>query len=447
MTSLVPVGALALLLPGFALCLALAGPPRLSCWFVEEAGGRMGVMPSSVTQRRALLLLRGARGGLPETEPELPPDLEPGMVFDIADPAGALHRVPLPAGGRSKEGELPSCEINAYTPQEAHVPWAAGLTPERRSPLGLGGPWFISSVQAPARDYGVSAVLKSEEAAMSQQPAVIMATAVLSVFSRTPHLHSRLGRDVLLDCGFTAPPGPFSVEWRYQYRGAGRVVLAYDGVSGRAHVAEEGAQLFLEEGRAGADTNVSLRLSQVGVRHEGTYICTIYLPHLHAQQALELRITEPPMVTLHPDPLSVAPGAPAELACEVSGYYPLDVTVSWLRRGPGEAGGDLLEYVTETWESGHRHGPDGTYSLSSFARLAPVQPRDHGATYSCHVTHAALATPARRSVRLRVAGATGPSLEDAIGMFLAAFLLYGLFRLLGNKVCPSGAEEKSKKSE
>lgn len=107
------------------------------------------------------------------------------------------------------------------------------------------------------------------------------------------------------------------------------------------------------------------------------------------------------MVTLHPDPLLVAPGAPAELACEVSGYYPLDVTVSWLRRGPGEAGGDLLEYVTETWESGHRHGPDGTYSLSSFARLAPVQPRDHGATYSCHVTHAALATPARRSVRLR----------------------------------------------
>ncbi|CAM5105457.1 unnamed protein product [Natator depressus] len=447
MTSLVPVGALALLLPGFALCLALAGPPRLSCWFVEEAGGRMGVMPSSVTQRRALLLLRGARGGLPETEPELPPDLEPGMVFDIADPAGALHRVPLPAGGRSKEGELPSCEINTYTPQEAHVPWAAGLTPERRSPLGLGGPWFISSVQAPARDYGVSTVLKSEEAATSQQPAVIMATAVLSVFSRTPHLHSRLGRDVLLDCGFTAPPGPFSVEWRYQYRGAGRVVLAYDGVSGRAHVAEEGAQLFLEEGRAGADTNVSLRLSQVGVRHEGTYICTIYLPHLHAQQALELRITEPPMVTLHPDPLSVAPGAPAELACEVSGYYPLDVTVSWLRRGPGEAGGDLLEYVTETWESGHRHGPDGTYSLSSFARLAPVQPRDHGATYSCHVTHAALATPARRSVRLRVAGATGPALEDAIGMFLAAFLLYGLFRLLGNRVCPSRAEEKSKKSE
>ncbi|XP_032644295.2 tapasin [Chelonoidis abingdonii] len=248
-------------------------------------------MPSSVTQRRALLLLREVRGGHPEMESELPPDLEPGMIFDIVDPAGALHRVPLPAGGRPKEGELPSCEINAYLPQEAHVPWAAGLTPEHRSPLGLGGTWFISSIQAPARGYGVSTVLKSEEAAMSLQPAVTMATAVLSVFSRTPHLHSRLGQDVLLDCGFTAPPGPFSVEWRYQYRGAGRVVLAYDGVSGRAHVAEEGAQLFLEEGRVDADTNVSLRLSRVGVRHEGTYICTIYLPHLHAQQALELRIT------------------------------------------------------------------------------------------------------------------------------------------------------------
>ncbi|XP_075773555.1 tapasin isoform X2 [Pelodiscus sinensis] len=446
MAPLGPLAPALLLLPGLALCLAAVGPSRLSCWFVEEAGRGAGVMPSAVTQRRALLMLRGARAGHPETEPELPPDLEPGMVFDIADSAGALRRVPLPAGGHPKEGELPSCEINAYAPQEAHVPWAAGLTPEHRSPPGLGGPWFISSVQAPARGYGVSTVLKAEEAAGAQPPAVTMAT-VLSVFSRTPQLRSRLGRDVLLDCGFAAPPGPFSVEWRYQYRGAGRVVLAYDGRAARAHVAEEGAQLFLEEGQAGTDTNVSLRLHQVGVRHEGTYICTIYLPHLHAQQALELRIAEPPVVTLRPDPLMVSPGAPAELSCEISGYFPLDVAVSWLRRGPGETGGDLLEYVTETWESGHRRGPDGTYSLSSFARLAPIRTSDHGATYSCHVTHTALATPVRKSVQLRVAGATGPSLEDAIGMFLAAFLLYGLFRFLGNKVCPAGAEEKTKKSE
>uniref|UniRef100_A0A8C8SMS7 TAP binding protein n=1 Tax=Pelusios castaneus TaxID=367368 RepID=A0A8C8SMS7_9SAUR len=444
MAARAPLGILVLLLPGLVLCLVSTGPSRLNCWFVEEAGRGAGVMPSSVTQRRALLLLRGAREEHPETE--LPSDLEPGMVFDITDPAGALRRVPLPAVGHPKEEELPSCEINAYLPQEAHVPWAAGLTPDHRSPRSLGGTWFISSVQTLPGGYGVSAVLKGEEEA-SQQPAVTVATAVLSVFSRTPHLHSCLGRDVLLDCGFTAPPGPFSVEWRYQYRGAGRVVLAYDGVTGRAHVAEEGAQLFLEKGRAGTHTNVSLRLHQVGVRHDGTYICTVYLPHLHAQQALELRITEPPVVTLRPEPLSVAPGVPAELACEVTGYYPLDVTVSWLHRGPGEAGGHLLEYVTETWESGHRRGPDGTYSLTSFARLAPIKPSDHGATYSCHVTHVALAAPVRRSVQLRVAGATGPSLEDAIGMFLAAFLLYGLFRFLGNKVSASGAEEKSKKSE
>ncbi|XP_074872376.1 tapasin [Carettochelys insculpta] len=447
MALLAPLPALALLLPGLAVCLAAAGHSQLSCWFVEEAGRGVGVMPSSVTQRQALLLLRATRVGHPEMEHKVPHDLEPGMVFDITDPAGALHRIPLPAEGGPKKGELPSCEINAYVPQEAHVPWAAGLTPEHRSPLGLGGPWFISSIQAPAQGYGTSTVLKADKEAVSQQPAVTMATAVLSVFSHTPHLSSRLGRDVLLDCGFTAPPGPFSVEWRYQYRGAGRVVLAYDGTSGRAHVAEEGAQLFLEQGRAGADTNVSLRLHQVGVQHEGTYICTIYLPHLHAQQALELRVMEPPVVMLHPDPLLVSPGSPAELACEISGYFPLDAAVSWLRRGPDGARDALLEYVTETWESGHRRGPDGTYSLSSFARLAPVQPGDHGAAYSCHVTHVALATPVRKSVQLHVAGATGPSLEDAIGMFLAAFLLYGLFRLLGNKVCPSGANEKTKKAE
>lgn len=112
-------------------------------------------------------------------------------------------------------------------------------------------------------------------------------------------------------------------------------------------------------------------------------------------------------MTLRPAPLSVPPSGHAELACEISGYYPLGVSVSWRRRSPGSPS----EAILDTWESGHRQSPDGTFSLTSYARLRAVQPHDHGASYSCHVAHAGLGdTELQKAVKLQVAGR-----EDAAG--------------------------------
>ncbi|KAJ6651931.1 hypothetical protein lerEdw1_015912 [Lerista edwardsae] len=414
-------------------------PARLGCWFVEEVGGGGGggsVMPSALRQRRALLLLPppGRRMDEARLESALPPEVESRLAFQILDPSGTLwggreaSSAPLWLGADPLDSDAASCEISAYAPQEAHVPWAAGLVGPEGCPRSLErGRWFITSIQNPDLGYGVSSILNEEEEPVSPwkpdaaASGVTTATAVLSVFTRTPRLQSRLGRAVLLDCGFSAPSGPFSVEWRHQHRGAGRVVLAYDGAARRVSVAAEGAELFLDAGSG----NASLHLRGVGVRHEGTYICTVYLPHLHAQQALELKVVEPPTVTLRPAPLSVPPGAHAELACEVSDFYPLDVS---------------------TWESGQRQSPDGTYSLTSFARLAAAQPSDHGASYSCHVAHSGLGEAGlRRAVKLHVAGSSGPSLEDAIGCFLLAFVTFGILQALFKHTF--GSKTKTEKLE
>ncbi|XP_061477532.1 tapasin [Rhineura floridana] len=454
-------GPLLLLLLGAALSASL--PPkgalataRLGCWFVEEAAGGGSVMPSALSQRRALLLLVPPGGRMEEAALEaelLPPEVEPGLAFQILDPSGTLWGGRDPAGpplwwqgaeGASGDPPGSSCEINAYTPQEAHVAWAAGLVGERGCPRALErGKWLIASVQAPRGDFGVSSVLHAEE----EQPSpgrweaagggVTTAAAVLSVFTRTPRVGSRLGQAALLDCGFSAPAGTaFSVEWRHQYRGAGRVVLAYEGAARRVWVAEEGAGLFVDtEGGGG---NVSLRLESVAVRHEGTYICTVYLPHLHAQQALELKVVEPPKVTLRPNPLSVPPSAHAELACEISGFYPLGVSVNWKRQSTGSPQDAIVE---TTWDSGHRQSPDGTFSFTSFTRLVAVQPEDHGASYSCHVAHVGLGDATlKKTVRLRVAGSLGPSAEDAICMFLIAIALFGILQALFGRAL----EEKPK---
>uniref|UniRef100_A0A670JKK3 Ig-like domain-containing protein n=1 Tax=Podarcis muralis TaxID=64176 RepID=A0A670JKK3_PODMU len=349
-----------------------------------------------------------------------------------ADPSGALwggqaSATPPPWLSLDASEAESSCEINAYAPQESHfVPWAEGLEDGGGCPRALErGKWLIASIQAPDAEFGVSSVLHTEEALpWKQQDGVSSVTttaAVLSVFTRTPRLESRLGRPAVLHCGFSAPASAFSVEWRHQFRGAGKVVLAFDGASRGVSVAEEGAELLLDAEGGGA----SLRLWSVAVRHEGTYICTVYLPHLHAQQALEFKVVEPPQVTLRPTTLSVPPGARPQLACEVSGFFPLGASVSWKRRGSGAPQDAFLDIG----DSGHRQAPDGTFSFTSFARLLSVPTEDHGVSYVCHVGHAGLGEAGvKKAVVLHVAGSLGPSLEDAIGLFLVAIVLLGVLR-------------------
>lgn len=108
-------------------------------------------------------------------------------------------------------------------------------------------------------------------------------------------VQARLGKPVVLDCSFWVDPDSplsrlgFAVEWRYQFRGQGRLVLAYDGKADRvADAQEEGASMDYEAlHRTG---NASLILQEAKVRHSGTYICTVYLPYVLAQVVLELEI-------------------------------------------------------------------------------------------------------------------------------------------------------------
>ncbi|XP_029440902.1 tapasin isoform X2 [Rhinatrema bivittatum] len=348
------VAAVALLL---LLCPATAGKsslgPLVECWFVEEAGGRVGSFPSAISQKRALLLLRENghyRIPLDFTPPE---QLQSGMVFDLVV---ALH-----------------------------------------------------------------------------------------VFTRTPTVTAQLGQDVLLHCGFSfTREGRFSLEWRYQFRGSGHVVQAYDGVRDRVLLGQEGTELFFSElhGRG----NASLRIRGAAVVHEGTYLCSVYTPYLQAQRGVELRIQEPPAISLSPDPLFLLPGQQMLLQCEVSRYYPLELAVEWLRRRGGEDG--VTEYVSQAWQTGHKRNADQTFNVSSFVRVEGSR-QDHGDKYTCHVSHASLRTGARKSLRLKVAGESGLCIDTVIGLFLTALVLYGFLKFASIKVCPAlftVAEESKEKS-
>ncbi|XP_036624758.1 tapasin [Trichosurus vulpecula] len=429
---------------------ARPGPSVLECWFVEEQGG--GGMLRGVTKRPAVLLLRQGPG-----EPPPRPDLDPSLYLKVYDPAGSL-------GDSLKESVAPSCELNRYVPSPAASDWAAGLTPEPHSPRSLDGNWLVLSLSSP--QVRLSSLLQVSQS----QPvpsSVTIATAVLTVLSHSPAALVRPGKKATLDLSFTylppnsggAPsslgPPPFGLEWRRQHRGTGQLLLAVTpGLGGQALGSPEGAVAFAawdqEEVEGPWSGNGTLLLPIVKPHQEGTYLATVHLPHLQAQVALELEIRKPPKVTLTPSPVVWAyPGqAPPELHCLISHFYPPEeLEVAW-EFWNGTGGGSRAA-GGQAWRSSYRYHPDGTVSISAYLRPPPVTVEEHGSRYICQVHHSSLKTKKLSAqVSLEVAGVSGPSLEDGVGLFLSAFLLLGIIKGMGwvASFLPPSTDTKEKKS-
>lgn len=298
---------------------------------------------------------------------------------------------------------------------------------------------------------------------------VLVSTVVLTVLTHNPAPRIQLGKDAMLDLSFAympptpeaaaslAPgPPPFGLEWRRQHMGKGHLLLAATpGLHGRVPPAKEGAVAFAtwdDDDPWGPWTgNGTLRLPAVQPFQEGSYLATIHLPYLQGQVALDLALYRPPKVSLKPAPLVWAtPGeTPPELVCLVSHFYPsAGLEVEWEIRGGPEGGFQKAE--GQRWLSAFHHHSDGSVSLSAHLRLPPVTIKQHRARYACRVHHPSLRASGRSAeVTLEVAGLSGPSIEDGIGLFLSAFLLLGLIKTLGWLVAylTTGKDSKEKKTQ
>uniref|UniRef100_A0A674JXC2 Ig-like domain-containing protein n=1 Tax=Terrapene triunguis TaxID=2587831 RepID=A0A674JXC2_9SAUR len=83
--------------------------------------------------------------------------------------------------------------------------------------------------------------------------------------------------------------------------------------------------------------------------------------------------------------------------CHVWGFYPQDVTVTWLRDG---------RVLTDATHSAPQRNPDGTFNLTLTYTFTPMD-GDRGSIFSCRVSHAALAQPLREEFPLAVTGESG----------------------------------------
>ncbi|XP_068603187.1 tapasin-like [Brachionichthys hirsutus] len=415
---------------------ACSSCPVLECWFVQEVAGRGGGLTGSANQVRSLLHISTEPHSRP---PRGPSDMDPERVFSITDPAGTLcHSALNPPSGSIKK---PQCEMNRFQPQPSHLKWVATLTDSATSPAYLQADWFSVSNQGFNDQLIISSILRAPAA--SREPDVI-----LSVTTKTVSVQARLGEPVLLDCSLWANPASplsgsgFAVEWRYQFRGDGRLVLAYDGKTDYLVEAQGGGATLDFEGLHERG-NASLILQEAKVHHSGMYICTAYLPYLVAQVTVQLEVVEPPSLAIYPSPVALAvPGQALTVQCEASGFAPLSLELSWTFRG---ADGKSRSLGSGSM-TGHREAWDGTFSQSSRLELeAASMDLGKGGALGCVAAH--LGGTQQTSVTLNVAGFNSPSIEDSMAMVGVALVLYGLIKFISWLFTFSGSAQDNDKDK
>uniref|UniRef100_A0A663FED1 TAP binding protein like n=1 Tax=Aquila chrysaetos chrysaetos TaxID=223781 RepID=A0A663FED1_AQUCH len=205
----------------------------------------------------------------------------------------------------------------------------------------------------------------------------LLTTVEFQSLSHNTSLHMHLGSSVTLDCHFALAPNSSlsSLERRRQHRGSGSSLFQYQ-VGSTGPAAQPKIHVDVAELLGSGD--VSLSLQGVSMADEGTYICLVSTLLHQAQHIIQLHVAAR-LLSLR-DVMTT-------LTCSIAGYYPLDVSVSWTQKTPED---EVEIPLTNVHFSSH---------LQTTVR-AP-------ATYSCHVSHVALAEPISVSAHLKAPEQTG----------------------------------------
>ncbi|KAM9146801.1 uncharacterized protein ACDP82_004834 [Pangshura tecta] len=111
----------------------------------------------------------------------------------------------------------------------------------------------------------------------------------------------------------------------------------------------------------------------------------------------------------------LAEGSHVAFSCFVAGYFPQELTVTWLRRESGASVAtpieDSADYAISQKET--RTKDKETYQQMVTLSFAPSAQRDRGAEFICQVGHVALRTPIERSTgTLEVKGVATPDTKE-----------------------------------
>ncbi|KFQ17078.1 Tapasin-related protein, partial [Merops nubicus] len=425
----------------------------LSCSYVaEDLRVFENAFGSSSSKHPATLVLRGVSvrddGNLDEVAeykaPQEDPDSSSPIVFEAS---AQLVSIPHAESllHADCDGEEVNCEISPYSSQEAgegpcHTSWFMAtlqLSSGISIALVLRGPHCGSQQEEKEHDATLHPKLRIP---MSKE-GTLLTTVEFHSSSRNTSLRTHLGASVTLDCRFALAPSSLlsSLEWRRQHQGSGRSLFQYQ-VGSRGPVAQPKFHVDMAELLGSGDASLSLQGVSVG--DEGTYVCLVSTLQHQAQHIIQLHVSEPPRVRVIPAVVSFERGATTTLTCNIAGYYPLDVSVSWTQKTPED---DAEIPLSNARFSSHRQSHDGTYSISSYLSISSSTARAP-ATYSCHVSHVALAEPISVSAHLKAPEQMAPG--GLVGSFIATVIfVVVLIMLLRRRAAKPKPEQLLRTSE
>ncbi|NXP74336.1 TPSNR protein, partial [Ramphastos sulfuratus] len=381
----------------------------LLCSYVgEDVRGLQPAFGSSSSEHSATLVLRSISvrddGNLDDvTEYKVPQEVSgsPSSIFFEA----SAQSVSIPHAESllhaDCDGEEVNCEISPYSSQQAsegpcHTSWFMAtlqLSGRISIALLLRGPHCDSQQEEKEHHATLHPMLRIPVS----KEGTLLTTVEFQSSSQSTSLRAHLGSSVTLDCRFALAPTSSlsSLGWRKQHRGSGQRLFWYQ-VGSTAPAVQPKVHVDVVELLGSGDASLSLQ--EVSVGDEGTYICSVSTLLHQAQHIIQLQVAEPPRVHVIPAVASFDSDVTITLTCIIAGYYPLDVSVRWTQK---TAEDDHVEIpLSNTRFSSHRLNQDGTYSITSYLSISS-DTAQAPATYTCHVSHMALAEPISVSSHLK----------------------------------------------
>ncbi|XP_069821093.1 uncharacterized protein [Dendropsophus ebraccatus] len=240
------------------------------------------------------------------------------------------------------------------------------------------------------------------------------ATDGLRVTMRTPQISVLRGEEAAILCEFSefTPGKTINVHWTRPVNGSKAEVYRY--IPGRPEAFREGAYMEAESDIQRG--NATLHLPRVQFSDEGEYTCTVLVTPESREGKSSLQVSAVPSAVLVPgDAIHVEVGSERSVACEVTTFYPKDITIQWVRYQKDSSVSAALQQRTCTGDP--INNTDGTFNVTSHLTLYPTM-EDDGHRYSCVVRHRSLEQDLKKDFTLTVT-----EQEDNSGMVVTAVVL------------------------
>ncbi|XP_073403350.1 uncharacterized protein [Dendrobates tinctorius] len=213
---------------------------------------------------------------------------------------------------------------------------------------------------------------------------LVLRHSVSSLELTGPPVHAaRLGSDTRVPCPFTVDnppvdPNHLTIFWYFR----DKEILSYNKTVRTTSPKYSLSTELLGMGIA------NLTIINIQIPDGGMYKCSTVYGSEKKEKEVRLDIGAPPQVTVTDKMAAV--NAESVLRCSVTGFYPVDIDIKWLKDG---------EKLNNIYTEDPQRNSDRTYSVKSSVTITPTE-EDRERIFSCRVYHDFLQVPLQKDFRL-----------------------------------------------